>query len=98
VIYSLVITAEAEDDITAAADWYDQQRPGLARRFREDVYRLTKGLLDYPRLYQRHRADVRQAPLKRFPYAVHYSERGEQIYILACFYCGRDPDLRNTRL
>lgn len=44
----VVIEAEAEKELKEAADWYNEQKPGLGRRFARDVRALMRKAAENP--------------------------------------------------
>lgn len=67
---SAVLTAEAEADLTDAAGWYENIRPGLGFRLIDQV-RATVARIDFmPEGFAKVHGDIRRARVKRFPYGV----------------------------
>lgn len=67
--------AEAERELGEAAQRYDEQRPGLGRRFLNEVEVTTERIRQFPGAgapVKHVPADlgVRQAPVKGFPYHI----------------------------
>jgi plasmid stabilization system protein ParE len=90
----LVIDEEAEDELEAARDWYERQRPGLGDELLEAVDEAVRrigtsaGTIvpcvagDLP---------VRQVLVRRYPYAVVYLETDDELRILAFAHAKRRP-------
>jgi toxin ParE1/3/4 len=77
----LLVRPEAERDLAAARDWYEQKQTGLGVRFLEDLAGVMRGLErdpERPRLYYR---SFRRVLLRRFPYRVFYQVIGERIVV-----------------
>jgi len=74
---------EAEDDIDAAYQWYEQQRDGLGDRFLRALREAADDIQDNPNLYALFLHDIRAAPLRRFPYVVYYRDGPEGILVIA---------------
>lgn len=69
----------ADADIVAAAEWYDDQQPGLGEKFLEEVDATLRLLAENPEIHCVRFADVRCARLKRFkPYSVFHAGRNPQ--------------------
>jgi len=68
--YRLKIRLEAEADIAAAAQWYDQRYRGLGEKFLravdQAIARALENPLAFPILRRRH--EVRRVLTQRFPY------------------------------
>jgi toxin ParE1/3/4 len=94
---------EAEEELLAAARWYDEKRPGLGDEFLAAVDAAVE-------LIQSHPAGGRRAPgvrktvparrilLRRFPYAVVYLELERELRILAFAHERRRPGYWKRRL
>lgn len=66
----LVLRPEAENDIAVAAQWYEEQRPGLSLGFRSALDQAFSTIENNPALYAPIYREPRRALLRRFPYAV----------------------------
>lgn len=64
----LSFRTEASEEFLEATGWYEDQRPGLGRRFIDAVDRTLDAIADNPRLYQLVYRDVRRAVVDRFLY------------------------------
>ncbi len=82
---------EAEEDLSAAAAWYETQRAGLGKAFLDEVLtaveRLERQPLAYPKVYKH----VRRALLRRFPFAIYYLLEADVIVILGVLHGRRHP-------
>ena len=83
----------AELDLIRAAEWYDDQRPGLGEEFVEEVDAAVRSLGRNPLQHGVVFADVRRVRLKRFrPYAVFYYQHQGEVIIFAIFHASRQPE------
>lgn len=77
---TLVVRPEVDDDLLAAATWYNQKESGLGSRFLRDVTDTIDRLLQNPFRYQvrYRRRQVRWAYTRSFPYRIVFAvvERG----------------------
>ena len=92
VAYPVIFTPRARAELTDAQDWYEDQAPGLSRRFRAAVdvvvQRMAANPWQFPVVYR----SIRRALLRRFPYALLFVvEADETITVIACFHGSRDP-------
>jgi plasmid stabilization system protein ParE len=78
-------------EIDDAWDWYEQRRPGLGGDFLDEVQRGLAAIRANPALYGFADADVREALLSRFPYAIYYRVLADRIRVLAVYHTSRDP-------
>jgi plasmid stabilization system protein ParE len=82
---------EAKAEFDAAADWYEQQRPGLGVDFVARVRDVLDRVAANPRLHAVVYQDVRKAVVSRFPYVVLYREEPGEVLVVAVFHTSRDP-------
>lgn len=88
----VIFTPGARTELIDAQDWYDNEAPGLGRRFRAAVdaviERMSADPRQFPVVYKR----IRRALLRRFPYALMFViEADEALTVIACFHGSRDP-------
>lgn len=92
------LSAAAQRDIGAAKEWYaDQGVPGLDLRFLRALEAVFERMATLPASFRVVYRDVRQANLQRFPFAVFYHERGDDLYVLAVCHHARDPRVWQRR-
>jgi plasmid stabilization system protein ParE len=103
VTHRLIFEPEAEGELEAASLWYDQQRPGLGRRFLsaidltlDRIRRFPSAGAPVPRTSED--LPVRRAPVARFPYHVVYLETSKTLYVLAVAHDRRKPGYWKGRL
>jgi plasmid stabilization system protein ParE len=97
VSYPLEFHPAVRKEIKDAHSWYEQKRPGLGTDFLDGVQRVLMEVTANPRQYGFADADVREAALTRFPYAVYYRVLGDRIRVLAVFHTSRDPSKWQSR-
>jgi len=88
--------ARAEFD--QAADWYEQRRPGLGRTFTVAVQRVLDRIAVQPDFHAVVWADVREALVSGFPYAVYYREEPGRLVVFSVFHTSRDPTVWQGRV
>jgi len=85
-------------DLVAAAEWYDDQQPGLGDEFVEEV---NAAICSLPRNALAHSvrfADVRCIRLKRFkPYGIYYFLWREEVIVFAVFHASQHPRWLRSR-
>jgi plasmid stabilization system protein ParE len=88
---SVKLRREAQIDLERAYNYYELERSGLGSEFLDEVeYRFVSMAASpgsYPVVYQ----DVREALVKRFPFAIYFRTEPEQIVVYAVYHCSRDP-------
>jgi toxin ParE1/3/4 len=93
----LRLLPEAKAEFDAAADWYEQQRPGLGVDFIARVRDVLNRISANPRLHATVYGDVRKAVVARFPYVVIYREDAAEVVVIAVFHTARDPSIWQSR-
>jgi plasmid stabilization system protein ParE len=88
----VISTPAARAELIDAQDWYENEVPGLGRRFRaavdSAVQRMTANPRQFPVVYK----SIRRALFHRFPYALMFVvEADETLTVVACFHGSRDP-------
>ena len=90
-IRRLVYRPEAEQEINAAAEWYEARSSGLAaeflRAFDAAVATVERNPLQHAAVNPR----MHRALLRRFPYSLIFTVSEEEIVILACAHWRQNP-------
>ena len=81
----------AELELNEAVDFYDLQSSGLGGAFLADVEHALAQVVEFPDAAVPAVADVRKRLLAKFPYALLYSLRDDDIRILAVAHLKRLP-------
>ena len=81
----------AEEELVAAAAWYESQQPNLGARFLLEVEDAVSRVQVQPLLYQALDGDVRRAPIRVFPYALIFRVQRAQCVVLAVMHLHREP-------
>jgi len=66
----MIIRPDAEADIAAACDWYEQQREGLGTAFLLRVEGTLESIRRMPEAHPVIHKTVRRALIPRFPFAI----------------------------
>ena len=88
----VIFTQPARAELTDAQDWYENEAPGLGRRFRAAVdaavERMSANPQQFPVVYR----SIHRALLRTFPYAMMFViEADGALTVIACFHASRDP-------
>jgi plasmid stabilization system protein ParE len=99
----LRILREAEAEIQAAAQWYEDRRSGLAEIFLAEVQDAFAAIQDHPNRYPRPVAvstkrDVRRIGLSRFPYSVIFEITKNEVLVAAVAHAHRRPGYWRNRI
>jgi len=80
--FSLVIQAEAADDLQQAYEWYNLQQPGLGERFLKEISSCLDAISEYHTNYSFFSGKYRCKKAKHFPYLVLYEIEDLNIIIV----------------
>ena len=94
---TLVLRRVAQREFDEAADWYAQQQSSLGAEFIDEVNRTLVDVRDHPEFYAVVHDDLREALVRRFPYAVYYRVEPDQVVVVAVIHTARDPALWQSR-
>ena len=87
----LLITPDAEVDLTEAKTWYERQHRGLGDEFLLCVEEALDRVRLLPEAYREVAPGVRRVIVRRFPYGLYYRVDPDQIAVIAFYHCKRDP-------
>lgn len=94
--YTLNFLPIAEEELSQAAAWYEEQRKGLGSHFLTAVEATLESVKRTPMLFSHVHRSIQRARVKRFPYGIFFELDGTRIIILAIYHGRRDPrKLRN---
>lgn len=93
----VVVRPEAEADLLAALDRYEQQRAGLGDSFRAAAETMLARIEAMPELYAAEFRGVRRAKLRRFPFVVYYRMLADRSEVIAVLHGARDPQIWRDR-
>jgi plasmid stabilization system protein ParE len=97
-VHPVIFTPRARAELIDAQDWYENEAPGLGRRFRAAVEAVVQRMSAAPRQFPVIYKNARRALLRRFPYALIFViEADETLTVIACFHSSRDPELWKKR-
>ena len=88
----VLTTAAAELD--DAIYYYENELPGLGRRFLNEVLLAFSRIADFPDAYPLLTAKNRRCLLAKFPYGIlyHYDSLADEVLVLAIGHLHRKPD------
>jgi plasmid stabilization system protein ParE len=82
---------EAEQDLTDAATWYEQQRSGLGHEFLDDAQSVFDRIAEQPLLFPVVHRSARRALMNRFPFGIFFVVEQAEIAVLAVMHGSRHP-------
>jgi plasmid stabilization system protein ParE len=95
--YLLTVRPEAELDIDATFEYYENQRIGLGHDFLLCVEAAISIIERNPTHYRRIHKELRRIAVHRFPYRIFFFIQDNRIIVTAVFHVRRDPQSWNTR-
>jgi len=96
--YTLRFFPEVEDDAMSGYAWYETKSAGLGDEFLRMFYACAGDITGNPLLYQKVHGEFRRCLLRRFPYAIYFIIKKDEIIVTGLFHCARDPRTVQTML
>lgn len=98
-MYKALILPLAKEDIRDAARWYNQQSPGLGKKFTREVRSIVRYIRQNPHACNIRYNQVRTALLRVFPFMLHYTidEDSKTVIVSAVLHTSRDPKVWEKR-
>ena len=90
--------AEAEEELSEAALWYESKQPGLGIRFRDEIAHIVSRIAEDPTLWREREGGYRRVNCPVFPYFVAYIIRKQRIIIAAVGHGHRKPGYWKSRV
>lgn len=94
----VTVDPAAIQDIAEASRFYNRERQGLGKIFREFVQTALRQVAKQPDLYAYIAKPYRGYFMDRYPFTVYYRETEDGIHILAVLHQRRHPDYWKERL
>jgi plasmid stabilization system protein ParE len=91
---NVVLRPDAEADVTATYEYYGEADQDLAEQFIDELDLVLRRLAEFPlsaRQVQGY-GSVRRALLRRFPFAVFYISRDDEVLVLRVIHAARSPE------
>ena len=89
--YTLRFLPEVEQDAIGGYVWYESKSPGLGEEFLRIFYACAGDIPKNPLLYPKVHGEFRRRLLRRFPYAIYFVIKDDQVIVFGLFHCARDP-------
>ena len=88
----LLVRPEAEQDLAAARDRYEQKRPGLGRMFLDEVAVAMRELERDPERTHLYFRNFRRVLLRRFSYKVFYQVFAGRIVVFRVLHAKQEHE------
>lgn len=93
---------DSDDELEAAAQWYEDRVGGLGERFLSEAVDALADIEKHPRRFARirHRTgrELRRRMFEHFPYSIIYEVTATEYIILAVAHAARKPGYWRDRL
>lgn len=94
----VLVLSCAEAEFAEAADYYNQQCPGLGYEFAAEVKASFARIADFPAAWPAFSARTRRCIVNRFPYGVLYQVREHSVLVVGLMHLRQDPRRWQDRL
>ena len=88
----VIFTRLAERELEDSVRYYELEYSGLGKKFKDEVRKAVKRIVDYPVAWSIERGEVRKYLLHKFPYKILYSIESDHILVIAVAHQHRKPD------
>ncbi len=93
---TLRLHPEANAELVASAEWYEQQQSGLGSAFSSEVFRALDAIAEHPDTWPlwpgvHHTPPIRRFLLPDFPFALSYVVLEDRVVVLAVAHVRRRP-------
>ena len=89
--YRLSLRSSVENEIAAAAEWYESESEGLGSRFLDEVKSTLNRITNSPLTYQIIGKYTRRSKLRHFPYVLFFLVNEDEIVITGLRHTSRHP-------
>jgi toxin ParE1/3/4 len=94
----LYVRPEAEAELVANRDWYEQRREHLGEEFVTAIADAFDRIAHAPEQFAICLRQVRRAKPLRFPYIIYFRVLTDRIEVIGILHASRDPRLWQRRI
>lgn len=87
----VVVRVEAREELLAAQIWFEAQSPGLGFDFARAIDAAIESIARNPRAFSEMELQCRRILVRRFPYALIYRVRGDELLLVSVFHHRKRP-------
>ena len=89
----------ALEDLQAVIKWYENESPGLGKRFFVNFQNQLESIRLSPLKHQKTHKELRSSLIRKFPIQIHYQffEKENRIVVFAITHSSRDPQVWKKR-
>lgn len=89
--YILQFRPHARELIGNSYSWYEEQQAGLGEEFLDELTICFDSIKANPLMWAKLNRHFRQAVVKRFPFVVTFTVKGNEITVYSVFHTSRHP-------
>lgn len=89
---------EAVYELTQSAKYYQKLAINLGNEFLDDVFSTILRIIEFPDAFPKLSRKSRKCLVNRFPFAIIYQVREEEIFIVAVTHLSRKPGYWKKRV
>jgi plasmid stabilization system protein ParE len=93
----VVFRPQAEAEVLAARQWYEERRTGLGDQFQSALEEVIERVNGYPESFPRVHGEMRRALVQRFPFGLYFEIVENQVVVLGVVHGHRDPRIWKSR-
>jgi hypothetical protein len=94
----LTFHPDARYELKKSVDFYELQQTKLGLKFLEEIYSTLQLIIKYPTAFPGYSKNTRKCITNRFPFAVIYQIRKDEIFIAAIMHLARKPGYWDERI
>ena len=89
----------ADKELLNSINWYEEILPDLGLEFMNEVKTVLEIIEENPYTFQLRKHQVREAPVKKFPFQIVYKiyPKKNEILIVSVFHTSRNPKGKHKR-
>ena len=88
---------KARNELVDTVDFYEGQKDHLGIEFLEEVYLTIRRIIEFPKAFPKLSKNTRKCITNRFPFAVIYQYKKDEIFIVAITHLARKPGFWKKR-
>lgn len=89
--------SEARAELNHSVDFYEARQPKLGLEFLEEIYSTIQLIIEFPKAFPKQSKNTRKCLINRFPFAVIYQIKPDEIFIVAIAHLSRKPGFWKKR-
>lgn len=89
---------DSRDELYQTVDYYEKRQANLGIDFLEEVYSTIQRIIEFPEAFTIQSKSTQRCFMNRFPFAVIYQIKIDEIFVVAIAHCSRKPGYWKIRL